>query len=417
MASLSPADIASWTRTGSAQRETAGASRMNGRSGTSFSLHAEKPATPSPGVERRRDVRAPSASEAASARSGSDTEGSAKAPPADTKAPDHAPLRQRSDDTSAHPKHEKDVTDSEASGSAPSAAVSDDAEAAADPVDESPHEDDASAQSNETVPEMASQPPAPAPPSTATPSGTAPTGAVPPDGGAAAQAEGPSGVEPGRTATGVNELGSDVQGAPGGTSAQSFEAALAAAQADLASSLQDADLPYGQGGSVQSQISATSPTAEAKPAATTAPTPQAMPSVPLGAVPMTIGLRALGATSRFEIRLDPIELGRIDVALDIDRTRGAVAASLVVDRPETLALLQRDASSLQQALSQAGLDASQGIALSLRGGNQGGRNGHDTDLKQPGGSSATGLATDTAPGIEAMPLRALRAIGGIDIRI
>ncbi|MFC6740326.1 flagellar hook-length control protein FliK [Methylobacterium tardum] len=58
----------------------------------------------------------------------------------------------------------------------------------------------------------------------------------------------------------------------------------------------------------------------------------------------------------FQIRLDPVELGRIDVKLEIDKARGTVTTHLVVDRPETLAMLQRDAGQLQQALSQAGLD-------------------------------------------------------------
>lgn len=266
------------------------------------------------------------------------------------------------------------------------------------------------------MPENGVQPPTSAPPSISTPTASAPSGPGTPDGAAEAQAEGPAGVDPGRKAIGLVDVGSDGQVAPGSTATRSFEAALAS-QAGPDSILQNSDLPSGQVAIGQGQTSAGSAPGEAKPAASTVPTTQAMPSVPLGAVPMTIGLRALGATSRFEIRLDPIELGRIEVALDIDRTRGAVAASLIVDRPETLALLQRDASSLQQALSQAGLDASQGITLSLRGGNQGGRNDQSADPRRPDGPSATGEVADISTGLEPLPLRALRAIGGIDIRI
>ncbi len=70
--------------------------------------------------------------------------------------------------------------------------------------------------------------------------------------------------------------------------------------------------------------------------------------------------------SRFQIRLDPAELGRIDVQLDVDRA-GNVNARMVVERPETLDLMQRDHRSLQQALQQAGLDANRtNLEFSLR---------------------------------------------------
>lgn len=70
--------------------------------------------------------------------------------------------------------------------------------------------------------------------------------------------------------------------------------------------------------------------------------------------------------SRFQIRLDPAELGRIDVRLDVDKS-GAVSARMTVERPETLDLLQRDQRALQQALQQAGLDASRtSLEFSLR---------------------------------------------------
>ena len=62
-------------------------------------------------------------------------------------------------------------------------------------------------------------------------------------------------------------------------------------------------------------------------------------------------------TNHFQIKLDPADLGRVDVKLAIDST-GAVNARLTVERPETLDLLRRDQSQLGQALTQAGLDTS-----------------------------------------------------------
>ena len=133
---------------------------------------------------------------------------------------------------------------------------------------------------------------------------------------------------------------------------------------------------------------------------------------------MTIGLRSLAGSSEFQIRLDPIELGRIDVKLEIDKAKGTVSTHLTVDRPDTLALLQRDAGQLQQALTQAGLDPSSGgVNLSLRGeggqqaGSQGGQQGGDGRANTPWSADRA----DTLP--EAVPVQRLRGYGGLDIRI
>jgi flagellar hook-length control protein FliK len=155
-------------------------------------------------------------------------------------------------------------------------------------------------------------------------------------------------------------------------------------------------------------------------AAPNLPAAPAQPPVPLGAVPMTIGLRSLSGSNQFEIRLDPKDLGRIDVNLDIDKETGAVQARLVVDRPETLALLQRDAGNLQQALAQAGLNPGEGsIDLSLRGDGQsdGRSNGSGGDgQRSETGRSARADGPDPNP-IAAVPMRRYGALSGIDIRI
>ncbi|SEQ11433.1 hook-length control protein FliK [Devosia sp. YR412] len=80
--------------------------------------------------------------------------------------------------------------------------------------------------------------------------------------------------------------------------------------------------------------------------------------------------------SRFQIRLDPAELGKIDVRLDIDAS-GQVNARLTVEKAETLDLMQRDQKALERALQQAGLDSSKtNLEFSLKdnpfsGGQQG----------------------------------------------
>lgn len=70
--------------------------------------------------------------------------------------------------------------------------------------------------------------------------------------------------------------------------------------------------------------------------------------------------------SRFEIRLDPPELGRIEVKMSV-RADGHVSAQLTADRPDTLELLQRDARALQRALGEAGLQMDSGsLSFGLR---------------------------------------------------
>lgn len=87
---------------------------------------------------------------------------------------------------------------------------------------------------------------------------------------------------------------------------------------------------------------------------------------PLHVLPIEIGLRALSGARQFDIRLDPDELGRVDVNLSIS-DKGEVSARLVVDRVETLHLLQRDARTLERAFEQAGLRPSDGgVDISLR---------------------------------------------------
>jgi flagellar hook-length control protein FliK len=110
-------------------------------------------------------------------------------------------------------------------------------------------------------------------------------------------------------------------------------------------------------------------------AATTAP-------VPLSGLAMEIAASARSGKSRFEIRLDPADLGRIDVRIDVDRN-GQVTSHLTVEKPETLSMLRQDAPQLQRALDDAGFKTGDGgLQFSLRdqsssgqnNGNQTGRN-------------------------------------------
>ncbi len=117
-------------------------------------------------------------------------------------------------------------------------------------------------------------------------------------------------------------------------------------------------------------------TATAQTAATAALTAPAA-AVSIAGLPVAIAARAQAGSNQFDIKLDPPELGRIDVRLDINSS-GQVTLHVTVDRPETLTLLQNQQPQLERALEQAGLrTADNGLQFSLRdqsfaGGNSGG---------------------------------------------
>jgi flagellar hook-length control protein FliK len=77
--------------------------------------------------------------------------------------------------------------------------------------------------------------------------------------------------------------------------------------------------------------------------------------------------------SRLTVALHPVELGRVEVKLDIDKDKN-VTATIVVDRPATLDMLRNDSKALERALQDAGLQTGNGsLSFNLRDSN--GQNG------------------------------------------
>ncbi|MFN3673683.1 MAG: flagellar hook-length control protein FliK, partial [Bosea sp. (in: a-proteobacteria)] len=143
------------------------------------------------------------------------------------------------------------------------------------------------------------------------------------------------------------------------------------------------------------------------------------PPTPLHVVPIEIGLRALAGGRKFDIRLDPAELGRVDVNLEIS-DKGEVTAKLVVDRVETLHLLQRDARTLERAFEQAGLKPSDaGVNITLRdpGDQSGFRQNRNQDEPPRRGRSGRDAIEDVAAPVEAASARRLVRLGGVDLSI
>ena len=139
--------------------------------------------------------------------------------------------------------------------------------------------------------------------------------------------------------------------------------------------------------------------------------------VPLDGLAADIALRAAGGNSRFEIRLDPAELGRIDVRLDVDK-HGQVTSHLTVERPATLDMLRRDAPQLQQALEDAGLKTGDsGLQFSLRDQSSSGQQNDNGSGRQSQRLVITEENTVPAQVAGRSYGRMLGSSGGVDIRV
>jgi flagellar hook-length control protein FliK len=141
-------------------------------------------------------------------------------------------------------------------------------------------------------------------------------------------------------------------------------------------------------------------------------------AVPLSGLALEIAVSAKNGKSSFEIRLDPADLGRIDVRIDVDRN-GQMTSHLTVEKPETLSMLQQDAPHLQRALDDAGFKTGDGgLQFSLRDQSSSGQNNNGSDT----GRNAQRLVISNEEGMPAAAAgrtygRMLGSSSGVDIRV
>ncbi len=175
-----------------------------------------------------------------------------------------------------------------------------------------------------------------------------------------------------------------------GTTVDAAKAEAAKAQTPIAAAATPSPHEHRASAAVQAQTDVSDATQQASsilqpPAQSTTavPAPQlnvtvpTSAAVPLNGLALQIAVSAQSGKSRFEIRLDPAELGRIDVRIDVDR-HGQVTSHLTVEKPETLAMLRQDAPQLQRALDNAGFRTGDGgLQFSLRDQSSSGHNAGD----------------------------------------
>jgi flagellar hook-length control protein FliK len=104
---------------------------------------------------------------------------------------------------------------------------------------------------------------------------------------------------------------------------------------------------------------------------------------------------AAGESKSFTIRLDPPELGKIQIDMDF-KNKDSLKTHLVVDKPETYMMLQRDAHVLERALTNLGMNLAGGsLSFELsHGGTQSGGNGSGNNGHR-GGKNGLGAVEDT----------------------
>jgi hypothetical protein len=82
-----------------------------------------------------------------------------------------------------------------------------------------------------------------------------------------------------------------------------------------------------------------------------------------------------GLPKHITLQLDPPELGRVEVKMSFDQD-STIKAVVIVEKPETHLMMQRDAQVLERALQDAGLDAEGGLSFELAS------DGHDFNQDQ-----------------------------------
>ncbi|MDQ7018482.1 MAG: flagellar hook-length control protein FliK [Robiginitomaculum sp.] len=119
----------------------------------------------------------------------------------------------------------------------------------------------------------------------------------------------------------------------------------------------------------------------------TSHTPPRLDQASLAGFAANMAQRMQGGGTRFEIRLDPAELGKVQVKLEVSADN-RVEAVLSSHRPEVLADLQRGADALRRALSDMGFDlGADGLSFSL----EQGTGGFGADQDASGASGLAGL--------------------------
>ena len=179
-------------------------------------------------------------------------------------------------------------------------------------------------------------------------------------------------VSPDKTGTEERDGTQQQDASPDRRDAPQTEVSAAAAQPsakpDVAAQTaqREQSAPAGQIAMTAPPVSAAAPATSAS-AAMPTPQPASEELTKVTDLGIAIAARSAAGAKSFEIRLDPAELGRVEVKLTVGAD-GKADATIVAHRPETLALLLRDSQNLERTLKDSGLQLSNSsLNFSLKG--------------------------------------------------
>lgn len=159
--------------------------------------------------------------------------------------------------------------------------------------------------------------------------------------------------------------------------------------------------------SFEARMQAADGSAPAQPAA--APR-QAAAAAPAAQVAIHLARAVEDGVRRLEVRLNPAELGRVEVKLDVAQD-GRVIAVVSAERQETLDLLQRDARSLERGLQDAGIRADSGsLNFTLRQQDRQAWSGGGSAEGRFGSAGRGSASPEPAAAVASRPRAALRAL-------
>ncbi|OYU70885.1 MAG: hypothetical protein CFE28_13310 [Alphaproteobacteria bacterium PA2] len=128
-----------------------------------------------------------------------------------------------------------------------------------------------------------------------------------------------------------------------------------------------------------------------------------------------------GGATRFDLELHPLDLGRVDVRLEVG-AGGQISASMSFDNPQAAAEMRSRSAELQKALENAGFNLSGGLSFDVAGDR--GQGGSRHTGGEPGPAqraraleNAASAAADVADAASLMSAYGARPARGVDIRI
>jgi len=242
-------------------------------------------------------------------------------------------------------------------------------------------------------------------------------------------ASGPTGREPNRAGVepeGAGILGEEVSAPPVTTA--SLPAAPTAERPGTSPGMpRPVEAVAEEGSETLKAADTQAPLAPAALASASAETMEA-PVSPGRATPETIAAlsaqmarRLDDGTTRFNLELNPDDLGRVDVRLEIDAS-GGIRAAFTFERPQSAVELGRRADELQKSLESAGFNLTGGLSFDVAGDRSHGRNPSWADARDDRAHSPVtpepDLAREGATQIaDALSGRRPSSRSGVDIRI